>query len=387
MNKLKYILSLSGKFHYFQTGQILHQRNQLIKIITGWPLIKLRKEKIPNNLILSSGIFNILKSPFSSIPQMNSYLQLMSIYNKKNIDRIVCNFLEKNNEADVLLGLAGVALNSARKILNKNKIFVCERSSSHIVYQDNLLAEEYQIYNRKFFRAHNWIIENELKEYEMADMILVPSNFVKNSFNKKDWNKIKVLNFGVNTQNFFRNKNIKKSQKYFDILFIGAISLRKGLQYLIEAFHKLKHPNKRLHIVGYHTLDKGFFENKIKNDKIIFYGYVNHYKLNELINKSHVFVLPSIEEGFATVILQATAAGCPVIVSENTGASEFVKNNTVGYSVPIRNSEAITNKLEILAGSKILLNELSQKAEKTMQDNTWSHYVDQLDELILKLKK
>ena len=54
------------------------------------------------------------------------------------------------NEADVLLGLSGVSLNSGRKILDKKKIFICERASSHIVYQDNLLADEYKIHNRKY---------------------------------------------------------------------------------------------------------------------------------------------------------------------------------------------------------------------------------------------
>ena len=51
MNKLKYILSASGKFWYFETARILFQRNQLVKIITGRPSITLRKEKIPNKYI------------------------------------------------------------------------------------------------------------------------------------------------------------------------------------------------------------------------------------------------------------------------------------------------------------------------------------------------
>ena len=387
MNKLKYILSTSGKFLYFEIGRILHQRNQLVKIICGYPSIKLKKEKVPSKFIISSGIYNILKYPFLSFPKLNSYINFMSILNKKNIDRLVCNFLDKNNDADVLIGLSGVSLNSAKKILNKKKIFICDRTSSHIVYQNNLLAEEYKINNRKFFRTHNWFIENELKEYEMADIILVPSNFVKNSFDKETSKKTKVLNFGVNTQNFFKDLNIKKSEKYFDILFIGQISLRKGLHYLIEAFHKFKHPNKRLHIVGSHTLDKDFFEDKIKHDKITYYGHVDHLKLNNIINKSHVLVLPSIEEGFATVVLQAIAAGCPVIVSENTGAFEFVKNNKCGYSVPIRDGSAITDKLEILAENKNLLDEFSNNAAACMPNNTWSNYTDKLDELITEYKQ
>ncbi len=387
MNKPKYILSASGKFWYFETGKILYQRNQLIKIITGRPSILQHNENIPKNLIISSGIFNILKYPFLSMRSMQPYMKLLSIINKKNIDRLVCNFLEKNDEADVLLGLSGVALNSGKKILSKDKIFVCERASSHIVYQDNILADEYKALNREYRRNHNKIIEDELKEYEMADMILVPSNFVKKTFDKKIMHKVNVINFGVNTQNFFKDNKIKKSQKYFDVLFVGGISIRKGLHYLIEAFNKLKQKNKRLHIVGDHTFDKNFFEKKFKDEKIIYYGHINHLKLNELYNKAHVFVLPSIEEGFATVILQAAAAGCPIIASENTGATEFIQNNKIGYTTPIRDPIAITDKLETLSENRNLIDEFSFNATKTMKQNTWSDYVDQLDRLILELKK
>ena len=386
MNKPKYILSASGKFLYFEIGRILQERNQLVKIICGYPWVKLKKENIPSSFVIASGFFNMLQYPFLSSMQFKSYLDFMSILNKKNIDRLTCNFLDKNDDADVLLGLSGVSLNSAKKITGKNKIFVCDRTSSHIVYQNNLLAEEYKINNRRYFQTHNWFLDNEVKEYEMADIILVPSNFVKNSFGKELIKKVKVINFGVNTQNFFKDFNIKKSEKCFDILFIGQISLRKGLHYLIDAFHKFKHPNKRLHIVGSHTLDKDFFEEKIKHDKIIYYGHVNHLKLNNIINKSHIFVLPSIEEGFATVILQAIAAGCPVIVTENTGASEYVENNKCGYSVPIRDVDAITDKLEIVAENNDLLNEFSNNATRCTQKNTWSDYVNKLDEIIKEHK-
>ena len=55
--------------------------------------------------------------------------------------------------------------------------------------------------------------------------------------------------------------------------------------------------------------------------------------------------------------------------------------------MPIRNSNAIVNYLEILSQDKNLLDELSHKSSETMQDNTWSNYVDQLDKLILELIK
>ena len=145
------------------------------------------------------------------------------------------------------------------------------------------MLEEYKELNKKKeYITNKWFIENELKEYEETDIILVPSNFAKNTFDKSTINKTKVLGFGANIDNFFPNVNIDKSKNYFDILFIGQKSLRKGLHYLIEAFHKFKHPNKRLHVVGSDTSDKEFFINKLKHEKIIVYGHIPQLKLNDI---------------------------------------------------------------------------------------------------------
>ena len=387
MNQFKYILTCSGKFWYFDIGRVLHQRNKLEKIICGYPWFKLKNEKVPKKFVESHGIFNILRYPLYYNPNLKKLSDYLGVLNKKKIDRITCNFIDHNNDADVLLALAGVALNAGKKMVKNNKIFICERASSHIVYQNNILLEEYKECKiKKEYVTHKWFIDNELKEYEEADIILVPSNFVKKTFDKSTLHKVKVLEFGSNNEYFFPNINIKKSQKYFDILFIGAKSLRKGLHYLIDAFHKFEHPNKRLHVVGSDTNDKEFFINKLKHDKIIVYGHIPKIKLNDILNKCHVFVLPSIEEGLAQVTLQAVSSGCPIIVSENTGAADYVLKHKCGFVVPIRNSNAITDNLQLLADDKDLLSEFSLSGINASKRHTWSDYVDKLEDLILEFK-
>ena len=101
----------------------------------------------------------------------------------------------------------------------------------------------------------------------------------------------------------------------------------------------------------------------------------------------HVFVLPSIEEGFATVILQALSSGCPVIVSENTGAMEFVKENRCGFVVPIRDAKALKEKLEIISDDKEILENFQNNALNKMKNQTWENYVSNLDQVIMIIKK
>ena len=92
--------------------------------------------------------------------------------------------------------------------------------------------------------------------------------------------------------------------------------------------------------------------------------------------------MPSIEEGFACTILQVAAAGCPVIVTENTGAGDFVRRSNCGFVVPIRSVNSILDKLTILADNKILLNELSENAINYSLENNWENYFKKLDSII-----
>ena len=77
--KLKYILSLSAKFTYFESARILYQRNQLCKIICGYPWFKLKNEKIPKSYISSNSIYNILKRPFLDFPYAKNYLDFWNL--------------------------------------------------------------------------------------------------------------------------------------------------------------------------------------------------------------------------------------------------------------------------------------------------------------------
>ena len=336
-------------------------------------------------MVGTKSFYSILRYLIGNISKLEKISEYLNILHKKKIDQVTCDFIDQNNNVDVLLNLAGTSLNAGIKMNKNNKIYICERSSAHILHQNNLLVEEYRDLNiSKNYVTNNWFIENEIKEYENADIILVPSNFVKNTFDKSTFHKIKILNFGVNINNFYPDDKIKKDDNYFDILFIGQKSIRKGLHYLVEAFDKFKHPNKRLHVMGSDTGDVEFFKKKLKNDKIIIYGHVPQLKLNNIINKCHLFVLPSIEDGYGLVVLQAAAGGCPSIVSENTGAADFVKQNNCGFVVPIRDPDAITKKMELLSDDKNLLNKISNNAINGSRGNTWSDYVDQLDLIVEK---
>ena len=387
MNSFKYLLSNSRKFHHPEVAKVLHEHGKLTKLVCGSPWFKLKDKKVPKNLIDSNFIINALRYFVPSNNKLRFIHDYLNILNDKNIDHQASKFI---NDADIFLSLSKTGLETGKLMKKQNKIYICERSSSHIIFQNKILEEEYKNLGLDYIPINKWFIERELAEYENSDFILVPSKFVENTFIENKVFKSKVINFGSYTDSFFSIENFKKSDEEFNVLFVGQLSVRKGLHYLIEGFKKFKHPNKKLHIIGPETNDKFFFRDLIKtnnNDNIFVHGTKNSKQLNEFFNNSHVFVLPSLEEGLATVTLQASSSGCPLIVSKNTGAMEFVNTNKCGYVIPIRDSQMIADKLTSLVDDKNLLNEFSNNALKFSKNYTWEDYVIELDLLVEKFIK
>tara|TARA_A100001011_G_scaffold282050_1_gene292160 strand:+ start:465 stop:1631 length:1167 start_codon:yes stop_codon:yes gene_type:complete len=382
MKKKNYIITTAGKFHHFEVARSIERKNQLSKIISGYPWFKLKKEKLAKKFVETQGIYRILQEPFIQFSSFKKIENILTILSAKNLDKITSKIIAHNNDVDVFIGQSTCGLKSGLKMKEKNKIYICERTSTHIEYQNNILKEEYKNLGLKYHEIDNWKIEREKEEYAHSDIILVPSRFVKNTFENKYLKKIKVLEFGVNTKIFFRDYKIKKSQKYFDILYLANKSVRKGFHYVLEAFKKFTHPYKRLHIIGSNTSDKDFFQSKIDDDKMIIYGHIDHLKLNNIINICHVYILPSIEDGFATSILQVASAGCPVIVTENTGSSDFVRNSNCGYVIALRSVDEILEKLIFLQENKDVLDELSLNGQNYSKENNWEIYFDKLDKIV-----
>ena len=384
MKKLNYLLSTPGKFSYINVAKALIKKNQLVKIVSGWPWFKLKNENIPKNFVKSSSLINLLNFFLEQKISFTYFYDYLNKLNNINIDRITSKYVDK---ADVLLSMSGTGLNSGMSIVKEGKIYICERTSAHIIFQQEIISEEYKELNQPKFEIYKWFIDRELQEYEKSDIILVPSLFVKKSFEKYYTKKVHVINLGVNLKNYFPIHTINKDNKFFNILWVGSLSIRKGLHYLIEAFKKFKHPKKRLHLVGVNYRDKNFFSNQLKDDNIFVYGYVEHYKLIEIMNKSDVFVLPSLEDGFGVAVLQVLATGCPVIVSENTGAADVIREHKCGFVVPIRNSQIIADKLTLLSDDRLLLKEFSNNALKISTKYSWDDYVNKLDQLVTQFKK
>ena len=371
---MKVILSTIGKFHTFDLARELDKRNVLGCIYTGYPNFKLTKEGIPANLIQSFPYFH---APYMKMPWDffgNTAKREWEYWDRVSFD----SYVAKNIPVcDVFSGLSGSAIKTAKVVKSRNGVYLCDRGSCHIQEQNLILEEEHDRWGLKYNSIDPRIIERELAEYDLADAITVPSTFAYNTFLSRGVpsRKLFLVPYGVDLQKFGKVSSPHKGT--FDVLFVGGGSLQKGVPDLLNAYKEVCHPHKTLTMVGsFPNSFKIWLKNKgLLSAGINFTGHVPQYNLKELMSRSHVMVLPSIQEGFGMVQAQALACGCPVIATQNTGAQDLFNDNIEGFIVPIRNPSSIVEKLQFLADNTEIRELMSAKAlAKVRNIGGWSSY-------------
>src|SRR5208337_5020085 len=100
---------------------------------------------------------------------------------------------------------------------------------------------------------------------------------------------------------------------------------------------------------------------------------IPHSRVHELYQEADVFVIPSLADSYPLVVLEALSAGLPVIVSENTGTGDIIRNGREGFVVPIRNHQAIAEKLTFLHESREQCAQMGLAASSTARLRSWDN--------------
>jgi len=262
--------------------------------------------------------------------------------------------------SDAFLFYSGSGLQTLKALKSTRAIGVVEAVNSHVLVQERILREEHDRLDLPLKGFHRREVDRRVREYELADGIICPSQFSRQSFIEQgmDPARVRTVPFGVDVVPF--REKAPRSDGSFRVLFVGQINVRKGLRYLFEAFKKFQHPKKELWIVGPRTDQTGIADVS-PPEETRFLGTLKGDDLSRAYRSCDVFVLPTIEEGLALVIGEALSHGLPVIATENSGASDLFTDGSTGYIVPIRSPEAITAKLQFLADNRDMLRVLSER--------------------------
>ncbi len=374
---MKVTLSVIGRFHIFNLAQQLLKRDALARLITSYPKFEVVKYGIPRDKVRSIVSKEILQRGWNKLP-----LFLRKVYNPQYFIHEVFDILSSRSlvPSDIFVGGSSAALHSLKRARAIGMATVLERGSSHILYQDQLLEEEYKNYGAhlsRIDRPHPKIIEKELQEYELTDYISVPSSYAKRTYIERGIPERKLIQipYGVDLSAF---KQIPKEDSVFRVVFAGGMSLQKGVHYLLRAFAELKLPNSELMLIGAMNDEIKPFFKKYEGS----YSYIGHVPQRDLYryySQGSVFAIASIQEGLALVQPQAMACGLPIIATTNTGAEDIIREGKDGFIIPIRDAAALKEKILFMYKHPDICRTMGQSAkERVSRGFTWDDYGDKM---------
>ncbi len=204
--------------------------------------------------------------------------------------------------------------------------------------------------------------EAEQEEHENADLIIASSSFTRQTLveNGVSPDKIRVVPHGVDSRQFSApaelrinsGQNVRWAHrpearvpdKPFRFVFVGAISARKGVPLLLEAWKQLRPDNAELWLVGSASRKIKSLLPKLRGLRHL--GPVPHVELPAILQQCDVLVFPSYFEGFGLVILEAMASGLPVITTTATAGPDLFKNGNGGWIIPTGDAKALAASMQ-----------------------------------------
>ena len=252
---------------------------------------------------------------------------------------------------DVIHCWSGVAEESLRACAGRSVLTVA-RGSAHIRAQHTLLAAEQRRTGRSLELPSSWIIAREEREYELAEAIVVPSEFARRTFIDEGVpaGRVRVLPLATRATGFnaapadveARVERIRLGRP-LRVLYVGMLSYRKGMHDLLDVMKTLGR-KLEFRLVGPLLPECREFAQQAAQWATV-EPAVPQSQLPAIYAWGDVFVLPTIEDGFAVVLAQAQAAGLPIITTTNSGGPDILADGGQGFTVAIRDAQAITERL------------------------------------------
>jgi glycosyltransferase involved in cell wall biosynthesis len=352
-----------------------------------------RQKDIPSRLITSLEshpvrLLSFLKAPF--------YYDAK----KKYVDRVAARHVE-TGQFDFFHGWAGNCVRSLRVARRIGVPSVLEiptwhRDKGKVKPREKIEISRHEKnagFPEKYFK---WCLvsrQDSLEEYDLADLLLVPSKCSARTFTAAGIaeEKLFMLGAGVDTHLFLAKDPAEVPAEFsaarpLRAVFCGAVIKRKGAHVLLEAWRRLALPHAELTLVGaIHDEIKPFLA-EFGGPTVKPLGFTR--EVHKILRQSDVHVFPSECEGSAKTVYEACAAGLAQVTTFESG--DVVQDGLNGFIVPCNNVDALASALRRLYHTPELVRQFSAAARHRAETElTWDHFRERLArayDLVLRRK-
>jgi glycosyltransferase involved in cell wall biosynthesis len=281
-------------------------------------------------------------------------------------------------DADIFHVRSGAGQGGAIATARKHGMrIVVDHSIAHPAEMERTLGPVYARMNQPFrmgLDSRFW--RQVITDCDQADLVLTNSDYVRDTFLATGFasEKLRVAYLGVR-EDFIGLKNDYRTSDPIHLLFTGAFGLRKGAAELLDACEILRDRKVpvRLSIVGPAAEASDLLRGRGLEQTVLLEGMKLHDELLPYLCACDLYVFPTHAEGCAKSVMEAMAAGLPVITTRESGAP--IVDHEHGLIVPRGDARAVADAIEALAHDSVVRERLGRAAACLIKTKySWRNY-------------
>ncbi|MEN2992588.1 MAG: glycosyltransferase family 4 protein [Bacteroidia bacterium] len=254
------------------------------------------------------------------------------------------------SQIDLVWGWSGMSLFTLKKAKKRHLPTLLEMPMVHPNFWNRTAHPLYTRHSNTestFGLLPASLIRRIRQELELADGIIVPSLFARDTFLAEGIpaHKLHHIPLGVETDEFVPAARLVR--RPFRFLYVGRLDLLKGVAYLLEAWKRLRLPQAELWVIGRALPEvkpilrryEGLFQ---------YWGPKHRKDLPPFYREGTVFIFPTLLDSFGMTLLEAMASGLPAIATRASVAPEVIRPAQEGLLIPPGSVEALMEAMETL---------------------------------------
>jgi glycosyltransferase involved in cell wall biosynthesis len=251
----------------------------------------------------------------------------------------------------------------------RGALAVLQTGSTHPLAQAQLLDNEYRRWGIPF---HYPLRRHVLDEIAHADYVLVSSTFAAETFVEHGVSRerIVLIPWGVNVERFTPRPG-GRTDDIFRVIFVGQVSIRKGIMDLLDAWRQFSNPRSELIVIGRaDPPTQQLLARRTMPERV---HWLQHSSaLWEWYHQSDLFVFPTVEEGSALVTYEAMACGLPVVTTPNAGS--LVRDGVDGFIIQPHDTGALVEHITWIHEHPSEREAMGRSARTGIEPMTWKRH-------------
>ena len=385
---MRIAIVVQGRFHAFDLARALIGRGHEVTVFTNYPKRIARRFGLPAENVVSCVAHGVLARAALALSSGRPGDHLTALVHRSFGRWAAGRVAEK--PWDVIYVFSGVAEEILSAPSAPGTLRQVLRGSAHIRTQDQILADESARAGVSIDRPRPWMIAREMREYELADEVIVLSDFARRSFLECGFApaRLRVLPLGVDTQHFRpspetlaeRCRRIRAGEP-LRVLTVGNLSFQKGILDLAAIVRSLCADGFRFRFVGHVPPESRYLAAELRR----FAEVVPHRPQAELPRwyaEADLFLFPTIQDGFAVVLSQAHASALPILTTTNCSGPDLIREGETGWVLPIRSPQDFVDRLRWCDSNREELARMVTRIYEEFQPRDWDDVARDFERLV-----